>query len=500
MTRTAVKRRSDVPRVYCTMHHQLTALFLASTAAGCSVLFNPNNIPVPAPDADDALPDAYVADADPTRLEIDDLGPHVLFEGQGTGGSRAAILTLIGHHFVEGVQVRLIAPGGEPVMFVVDNLNVVLAPGRDVLAVPITLPVDVGRGAAVVPMTVEVTQGAVTKRVEGKLEIHNLNELGDSALTESTDLDALYSRIDHPTLITFSVTPNKPPAQFRAVSSIVLGDVTANATGATAGPGGSVGGASGAPGAGTGAGQPGNATGGGGGAGSVTAGGDGSGTGGAGGPQIGEPLIKGYGTNHGSGGGGGTGSVGGGGGGTIEITAGGTVKVGKIEVNGANGTAGGVSGGGGGAGGVVVIRAGVSVQLTGAITANPGVGSPGTGIAGGAGRSGRIRLDAPLVIGAPLITPPPHSGMSLDPTSPRSTRNFMQPIVSYGTRPGSAARSPRRPSARRRSRSIRRCRRATTASASRRTTTSPWQRPRTASISRTCRDRAIEPGLTQSCP
>jgi hypothetical protein len=414
------------------MRQQLTALFLSSTAGACSFIYNPDDIGTQK-DAASIPSDAFVADADPAMLQLDDVGPRVLFEGQGAGGSRPAILTLRGHHFVAGVQVQLIAPGGEPVMFVVDNLNIVVAPGRDVLAVPVSLPVDVARGADTVSMIVKVTQGAVTRQLEGKLEIRNLNELGDAAVTDSALLDPLYSRIDHPTLITFAVTPGKPPAVFRAVSSIVLGDITANATAAAAGPGGGIGGAVGSAGGGTGGGQPGSTTGGAGGAGFATIGGVGAGTGGAGGAQIGEPLIKGYATNHGSGGGGGSGSVGGGSGGTIEISAGGSVKVGKIEVNGANAAAGGVSGGGGGAGGVVVIRAGTSAELTGPISANPGAGSTGTGLAGGTGRSGRIRLDVPLVLGAPQITPPAHNGLSLDPTSLRSTKNFMQPITSYGT-------------------------------------------------------------------
>ncbi len=412
------------------MRHHLAALFLSLEAGGCSLLYNPNNLPPPVVDAEG---DGGVTDADLTLLQVDDVGPHVLFEGQGIGGSRPAILTLVGHQFIEGVQVELVAPGGEPVRFVVDNLNAVVAPSGEVLVVPVVLPVDPGRGAAVVPMTIRVTQGAVTKILEGKLEIRNLNELGDSAVTDSAALDALYSRIDHPSLITFAVTPDKPPAVFRAVSSIVLGDLTANATAAAAGPGGSVGGAVGAAGGGAGGGQPGSVSGGAGGAGFATVGQVGAGVGGAGGVEIGERLIQGYPTNHGSGGGGGSGSVGGGGGGTIEITAGGTVRVGKIEVNGASAAAGGVSGGGGGAGGVVVIRAGSIAELAGVITANPGAGSLGTGLAGGAGRSGRIRIDVPLVIGRPQITPPAHLGVSLDPTLVRSTEDLVQRVVSHGT-------------------------------------------------------------------
>ena len=411
------------------MRHRLAALYFLLTATGCSLLYNPSNLPSD-PNADDG--DAGV-DADFTMFEIDDVGPHVLLEGQGIGGSRPAILTLSGRGFVEGAQVELVAPGGEPVRFVVDNLNLVVGSRGDVLAVPVVLPVDAGRGLAMVPMTIRVSQGAVTKLLEGKLAIRNLNELGDVAVTDSAALDALYSRIDHPTLITFAVTPNKPPAVFRAVSSIVFGDITANATASAAGPGGSIGGAVGASGGGSGGGQPGSVSGGAGGAGFASVGEVGAGVGGAGGVEIGERLIQSYLTNHGSGGGGGSGSVGGGGGGTIEITAGGTVRVGRIEVNGANAAAGGVSGGGGGAGGVVVIRAGSIAELAGAITANAGAGSTGTGLAGGAGRSGRIRIDVPLLIGTPQITPPAHLGVSLDPTLARATGNVLQPIVSHGT-------------------------------------------------------------------
>ena len=411
------------------MRQQLAALVISSTVSGCSLLYNPNSIDLPRSDALDG-PDSI--DASPPNLELTDVGPRILLEGQGVGGSRPAILTITGQGFVDGVQVQLIVPGGEVVMFVVDNANIAISPARDVIAVPVLLSVDVARGPGMVPLTVRVTQGAVTKMLDGKVQLHNLNELTDTAVTDSALLDSLYSRIDHPTLITFAVTPNKPAARFRAVSSIVLGDVTANATAAAAGPGGATGGAVGTTGGGSGGGA-GSLVGGAGGGGFSVAGANGAAGGGMGGAQIGEPLIRGYATNHGSGGGGGNGSVGGGSGGTIEVTAGGTVRVGKLEVNGANAAAGGVSGGGGGSGGVVLIRAGTSAELTGPITANPGAGSPGTGVAGGTGRSGRIRIDVPLVIGTPQITPPAHLGMSLDPSSPRSTTNAMQPVVAYGT-------------------------------------------------------------------
>ena len=123
------------------MRHHLAALFLLLSANGCSLLYNPNNLPPPNADADDG----DGVDADPTKFQVDDVGPHVLLEGQGIGGSRPAILTLIGQGFVEGVEVELIAPGGEPVKFVVDNLNIVVASGGSVLAVPVVLPVDPGR-------------------------------------------------------------------------------------------------------------------------------------------------------------------------------------------------------------------------------------------------------------------------------------------------------------------------------------------------------------------
>src|SRR6185503_4497383 len=80
---------------------------IASTAlAGCSLIYNPNNLPGPPSEAGidappDAPPDAeIILDADPTKLELVEIAPSTIDEGQGDGGSRPALVVIGGHPIV----------------------------------------------------------------------------------------------------------------------------------------------------------------------------------------------------------------------------------------------------------------------------------------------------------------------------------------------------------------------------------------------------------------
>src|SRR5690242_17035435 len=126
------------------MARTLAALIASSALSGCSLLYNPNNLPAPpTPDAapDGAEIDAYVADANPGLVELLDVGPAVLLEGQGVGGARPAVLVLVGHQLVGPVTVELVPPASLPraPAITVDNGAQQIAPGRDVVMVPVSI-------------------------------------------------------------------------------------------------------------------------------------------------------------------------------------------------------------------------------------------------------------------------------------------------------------------------------------------------------------------------
>lgn len=175
---------------------------------------------------------------------------------------------------------------------------------------------------------------------------------------------------------------------------------------------------------------------GGGGAGHASAGTSGDGSSGNAGAAIGDALVTSYADSYGSGGGGGSsGRVGGGGGGTVELTAGGTVQAGAIEVRGGNGGSNCTIGqgcGGGGAGGVIVVRAATSATL-GDLSLEAGAGGVGNGSDGGAGSVGRIRVDAHELVGGTATAGAVHRGVAFDPALPLTTRDFRQQIFVSGT-------------------------------------------------------------------
>jgi hypothetical protein len=406
-----------------------------SVLMGCSLLYNPNNLP-PLPidaavDATGVLPDL---------LAITAVGPLVLLEGQGTGGSRPAILAIEGNNIASDATVTLVpvdAQGAAPVIEV-DNAHAVHALGGTVLAVPVTLPVDPNRGkpnAIDVMLTVQVTQmGAsgtpVVVPLAGKLTLRNLPEL-DTAITEVTALASRYSQVSVSAGLSFTAHANASPVVIRAVGAIDfgMGDVHVDALGQTPGPGGNAGGAKGANGGGAGGGRPSGLLSGGllaaaSGGGYGTAGTPGGAVGNAnatpGGLATGDDFLKSYPTNASSGGGGGDNNPGGGGGGTLELTAGGTLTVGKVSANG--GSAGGNAGGG--SGGAILLRSGANATL-GAITANGGSG----GGSGGGGGVGRVRYDVLSLAG----TAPPGArrGVVFDPSGgniPLATNDAHQPL------------------------------------------------------------------------
>src|SRR5689334_23991009 len=80
------------------------ALAIASALAGCSLIYNPNNLPA----AHDAAIDAEIID--PTMFEIDDVQPRAINEGQGEFGSPPALVVIHGKNIVDRNPVVSIAP------------------------------------------------------------------------------------------------------------------------------------------------------------------------------------------------------------------------------------------------------------------------------------------------------------------------------------------------------------------------------------------------------
>ncbi|HEU4733204.1 MAG TPA: hypothetical protein VFT22_35170 [Kofleriaceae bacterium] len=376
-------------------------MFVGGAAlAGCSLLYNPANLPGPAIDAAPDAPPVVVRD----QLELMAAGPHTLFEGQGTGGSRPAVVAITGKNIADDAVVTLIAADASTpaLMLEVDNEHAVRSYG--VLAVPVTLPIDPDRGEGLIKLTVQVSQPRgdgsaepVTQRLEGQVVLHTLPEL-DAPITSSAALAPRYARVQLPgTALSFTPGASGAPVVISAVGSIELGDVHADASGQVPGPGGASGGPAAGPGGGPGGGKPaGLLTGGV----AVAASGGGFGTAGEnghallgigtnpGGQATGDDYITSYPANAGSGGGGGAGT-GGGAGGTLELTSGGTLTVGKVSADGGTSATGG-----GGSGGAIILRAGARATF-GAVTASGGTGAN----AGGAGNggAGRVRYDAPSV-------------------------------------------------------------------------------------------------------
>ncbi len=390
---------------------------------GCSLVYNANNLPngtateagidavLDAPP--DAAPDAEVIrDADGSMLALTGVFPTMgIFEGQGVGNSRPAIVVIEGSQIIPDATVTFTPDSGAP--NIVPGAAMVSTDG-DFIAVPIVANLDPNlHDGDTITFSVTVSQsgGTITRPVPGKLTLHGLDQLDGTAPAISA-LKPLYAEVNLTSDATFAGGTTR--VEIRSTSSItVTGSVIGKAVGTTPGPDGcAVASCQGAGGN-----HAANKDGGGGGAGYGTMGTAGSGTGpGAAGTTYGDPLITTYDgfmtlvANKASGGGSGgvtgtcsAGGSGGAGGGSIELTADGDITIsGSINVDGGAGapgtcsvTLGGAGGGGGGAGGVILVRAGNMLSAGAALSAAGGVGGAGAnGGTGGNGGAGRIRYDA----------------------------------------------------------------------------------------------------------
>lgn len=432
------------------MRSALAVALASSAVAGCSLIYNPNNLPgvpgeagAPGEAGIDAPPDAppdaeIVLDADPTMLTLESIAPSSIDEGQGDGGSRPALIVIGGHQIIDNnTTVEITADTGTALLALGSP---VIANNGNWIALSVTVHVDpaLAKGKTR-SLTVKVTQtlppelGGMTKSasLSGKLTLIGYDELVPANLPmtggkiNSPALDPQYSKVDLSGLSPANFG-GADRAKLRAVSAIKTAALNATgATGAATAVAGEAGGCNGGapaspgscPGSSGGAGVNNGLLngGGGGGGGFVGAGspGAGQGAGGAGAGNGDEQITtydirNGIRQNQAGGGGGGgptlpligqviPGGGGGAGGGSIELTAGGDLTVGMVTANGGPGQAPGLAaGGGGGAGGLVMLRADGKLTASGTISVQGGAAGSGNLFNdGGKGADGRVRWDAP---------------------------------------------------------------------------------------------------------
>lgn len=396
---------------------QLLSVAIAGGLGGCSLIYNPSNLPAPQGEAGVMVDAEIILDANPAALALTAVSPATLDEGAGVDGSRLALLAITGVQIVPGATVTVARSGGGATTASVISSMTTVADDNDMIAVPIKIDIDPNLGPSKpLPMQsymldVTVTNpGGTAKTLAAAVKV-----VGYDELTGVTMVASGVHRYSQVNIASLAAADTTNPLSIRSNSSITItGAVTASAAGIAPGPGGGAGGAAGST---TGAGGDGTGIGkglhDGGGGGFATAGGPGS-SGAGGGANLGDVGLKSLAANRGSGGAGGTatlgaGGVGGGGGGTIELSAAGALKVASIVADGSAGTTTantGATAGGGGSGGAILLRWAGALQQSPTLSAIGGTAPTG----GGKGGDGRIRIDASSMTDTATATPTAYHG------------------------------------------------------------------------------------------
>ncbi|MEO8845458.1 MAG: hypothetical protein ABI591_24380 [Kofleriaceae bacterium] len=417
---------------------KLASSLLVLGVAGCSFIYNPDHINR----AIDGTPEVdaeIIADADPSMLHLDAVSPAIFLEGQGGTGkigtmdfggpSRQAVLVISGNQIVKdqtSVAITVHAGESKTATVTVDNTMLDVAADGDMLAVPVTIPVDPALHAGdYVRFDVTVTQNTVNGLVSQTLSATPDNKavLQVQGLDELTGATAVITPVSPPTppplysyvdlTGTISAPASSNPLVLHATTSISIAGLSMfNASLTTPGVDGGAGGTGGAilSGAGTSGGGPG-----------------GGAAGGAAGTFVGnDQLTTVGGLNASSGGGGGNGGTlaaggdGGAGGGAVEITAGADLKIAGIQVKGAPGKTTG-NPGGAGTGGVVLLRSGQSATY-GMVDVS----------GGSAGNPGRLRVDAPNMITGTLTPNSVYRGPTFMTSTPMIVRDEAATVTVIG--------------------------------------------------------------------
>src|SRR5687768_6883171 len=179
-------------------------LLLAFPLAGCSLIYNPSNLPERNDAGIDSRVDAeIVLDANPAALELERVSPTVIFEGTGSGGGRQALITVHGKHLVPGARISVSAHTGqtEMPMITVDDAKTEVADNGFLVAAPISIAVNADLAATEkLRLDVTVTQpdgagGMVTKTLDALAEdapvlelqgFDELNAMGNQVLASGT--------------------------------------------------------------------------------------------------------------------------------------------------------------------------------------------------------------------------------------------------------------------------------------------------------------------------
>lgn len=360
------------------------AALLACALPGCSFLYGTSELVTL-----DAAPDSEIVDVDPLDPMLERVETSGLLEGQGSGGSRPAILLVHGANLTGPSTTVALASSGDATPAqppLVDNAALVADRAGHLLAVPVSFDVDPGVGAGqtmIFDLTLTHDEGGtiVSRTLPGAVQVMGLDELTVAPADGLAGGTRLFSAIAV-TSGTLVAKPNQAePIRLRSMSSVSIAAPISVAAGAppAAGPAGGVGGAGGQgglvntdPGASGGGPEPG------------TTNGEPAGF-------IGDDVLSTLsGTNRSSGGAGGngkditsggvTGGAGGGGGGTIELVADGDLAVADIAAGGAAGAApeNGNAGGAGSGGMIVLVSPSVMLGTSAAIFANGGHGGGGS--------------------------------------------------------------------------------------------------------------------------
>lgn len=212
-------------------------LAIALGATGCSLIYDADDL-TSTPPIDAGPPDASIDDANITALELTRVSPAAVPEGSGTGASRPALVVVEGSNIEASLAVATVAFEGEqPEAATVVAYAVEPTMSRMVVALTVPVLPALGDGETA-RLILTVTQAQTVRTIP--ITVSGLDELAPEASTIATeDLRPLYSRVDISSAIHFT---GSKPAIIRAVGDIDLAAlVDADASGATAGPGGCAG-------------------------------------------------------------------------------------------------------------------------------------------------------------------------------------------------------------------------------------------------------------------
>ncbi|HEY4057111.1 MAG TPA: hypothetical protein VGM39_10910 [Kofleriaceae bacterium] len=433
------------------------ALPVATT--GCSLIYNPNNIDKPDPDALQAIDAEIVVDADPAGLTVETVTTPVIYEGQGVDGAKRGVVVVTGTNFGTDAKLSITdhATGAVVASLVANPDDSSVAGNHKMIVLPVTANIDandedirldvhVTQDNMGTPITRDLTAGdndAPVLVLRGLPAVDDMNadvpiSTGTATGGQSSEpVTLLYAKINAKKL---TIT-GQHPLVLRTISSLSVVDLVDVSGKASVGVAGGGGGGAGGPVNTTGTTAVGPCGGGGGvGGGLLNAPGTGASGGfvtpAAGGTCTSAPdeNLSDLTLNIGSGGGGGggqylagaTGGVGGASGGTLQIDSGAALTLmGGVSANGAAGaTVNNAGTGGAGSAGAVLLRA-RGMLTAGPVTALPGAASAGTG---------RIRYDSGVMSASITTMPTGYRGPALSfATQSEILKNPLPALTVYGT-------------------------------------------------------------------